>query len=149
MKTKIFLSALLIFLLTVSCKKSQKELEEEYITLVVNETPKEPSVKWVVILPGMGCHGCIQEGEVFMRDHVSNQDIAFVLTKIESVKILQQKIEVELNAHQNIRVDPKEPTANIIYPCIVRLENGKISSYEFQSPDNNAFEKLRNLLAKS
>lgn len=147
MKIRNLMLVFLIFFISASCEKGENELERDYIKSVINNLTLNETVKWMVILPGMGCHGCIQEGEVFMKDYISKSDIYFVLTKIESLKILQQKIDVELKEHSNVYIDNKVgfkiPTKNSVYPCVVYLNNGKIESHEFQSPGNNAFEKLR------
>lgn len=147
MKNKILLTIILIFSLFVSCKKGEKELEKEYVATIVDKVNTSNNTKWIVILPGMGCHGCIQEGEYFMKEYIGNPKILFVLTKIESLKILQKKIEVNFKEHSNIYIDSKEnfnmPTNNTVYPCIVYLENGKVKSYEFQSPSNAGFENLK------
>jgi hypothetical protein len=38
-------------------------------------------------------------------------------------------------------------TDNSFYPCIARIENGKIVEHEFQSPKNQAaYYNLRNLI---
>ncbi len=152
MKNKILLSTVLIFFLSVySCKKDEKAFEKEYINNLIDKLSFNEDTKWLVILPGLGCQGCIQEGEVFIRDYVNNKEIYFVLTKIESLKILQNKLEIKINEHSNIYTDKQVGndmrSINSIYPCIVRLENGEMQSYEFQAPGNNAFEKLRNYAA--
>ena len=144
MKNRILIT-IVIVVSFVCCKKSEKELEKESLEIIIETVPVNDFTKWIIILPGMGCHGCIQEGEAFMKDNVNNKDILFVLTKTESLKILQNKLEIKLKEHTNIYIDSKE-SFNFIYPCIVHLENGKIKSHEFQSPGNNAFEKLKNRL---
>ena len=147
MKKIILLPIVLIFVLSISCKKSEKELENEYILTVVDKVPMSKTTKCLIILPGLGCHGCIQEGEVFMRDNIKNTDFYFVLTKFESLKILQNKIGVKFKEHSNIYIDAKEgisiPTNNSVYPCVVYIENGEVKSHEFQAPGSNAFDNLK------
>ncbi len=146
---------LLIFVLVIAnaCKKENKDIEASFIEESISKIKINPNVKWIVILPGLGCHGCIQEGEGFMQDYIENKDILFVLTKIESLKILQKKINISIKEHTNIYLDRSRvfdiPTDNTIYPCIVQLEKNKVISHEFQSPDNStAFQNLKELLAK-
>lgn len=140
---------LLAFLLVLSsCKQNDKDVELTYIATSITKIKVAPSYKWLVILPGLGCHGCIQEGEAFMQEHIENKDILFVITKIESLKILQKKIEVNIKEHNNIYIDRDRlfdlPTSNTIYPCIVEMNNGRVKSHGFQSPNNSAaFEKLK------
>lgn len=134
-----------------SCKKSIKDIETSYLTSAIEKLNVDDTVKWMVILPGLGCHGCIQEGEAFMKDYILKRDILFVLTNISSIKILQQKVGLQVREQPNIYIDRDNaimiPTENKIYPCIIRLEHSKIVKYEFQSPSNGqAFWKLKGLI---
>ena len=138
---------ILILMILVSCKKEIKEVEHDYLNTIVSKINPDKDVKWIVLLPGLGCHGCIQEGEAFVKDHIGNKQIFFVLTKIESYKILQNKLGIRFEEHENIYLDKKHeinfPTDNGVYPCIVQIQNGKVRDHEFQSPANGAFQKLR------
>lgn len=140
--------AIFILIISTSCGKGEKEIERDYIESIQKKGIINDSIKWMVILPGLGCHGCIQEGEVFMRDNINNREIFYVLTRIESLKILQHKIGLDLRAHENVYIEGQGdqilPTNNRVYPCIVYIEKGEVVSHEFQSPGNNAFNKLRN-----
>ena len=142
-----------IALFVGSCKKSVKDTETDNLTTSISKIQVNKQVKWIVILPGLGCHGCIQEGEAFMKKYVQNSRILFVLTKISSLKILQQKIGVQIKNYPNVYVDNDNSfnihTDNSIYPCIVRIEDGKVIEHEFQSPKNGAaFYNLRSKIIK-
>lgn len=143
------LAVCLVLCSSISCsKKSQHEVELDYFKSLVKELHLKEGIKYIVILPGLGCNGCIQEGEVFMKEFVNNKNILFILTNIESLKILQQKIGVDIKQHSNIHIDKENmisiPTDNKVYPCIIKLESGDIKTYEFQSPMNSkAFLKLK------
>jgi hypothetical protein len=149
---RVVIIAILVSLFLQSCTKSNAEIEKEEIQLYVNNnSDKIKGYDYVVFLPGLGCHGCIQEAEVFMQNYVANQHILFVLTKIESLKILQQKTGVNLKSYKNILLDKNQnfniSTANSIYPCIVKLDNEVVESYGFQSPSNSeAFSELKKKL---
>lgn len=140
-------SFILILGITLSCKKNETELEKDHIISILETVSLGEETKWVVVLPGLGCHGCIQEGEAFLKDNMDNQQIFLVLTKVESVKILNNKLGIKLRESPTVYIDREDefrfPTANKAYPCIVHLANGKYISHEFQSPQNNGFEKLR------
>jgi len=134
-------------IVSLSCQKSDEQIESEFLSNAVDQFKIDNNIHWVVVLPGLGCHGCIQVAEAFMRDHIKNTKIIFILTNISSLKILQQKTGFKIEDHSNIIVDRenifKVPTKNGIYPCIIQLDDGKIINFEFQSPQNgNAFEKL-------
>ncbi len=135
-------------LFLTSCKEDIKDVEINFIGTLIKEINVDLGYKWIVILPGLGCEGCIQEGEVFMKDFINDKNILFVLTKIESLKILKQKIGVNIHKHDNIFLDKKGlfdiPTKNKIYPCIIEMKDGKVVSYGFQSPGNSqAFKELK------
>jgi hypothetical protein len=155
MNAKQYLFLLGITFLTLSlynsCKKSSKEIEKGYFTDALSKIDFKDTIKWIVVLPGLGCDGCIQEGEAFMKKYIENKDILFVLTNISSLKILEQKIGIKMKEHQNIYIDRVNgfsiSTENSIYPCIIQIKNGKVVSHEFQSPKNGmAFKKLENLV---
>ncbi len=149
MKKNKYRALLLFVILAIgSCKQKDKDVEADYISSSIEKIKISPNYKWIVILPGLGCHGCIQEGEAFMKEYIDNKDILFVLTKIESLKILQKKININIKEHNNIYIDRDWlfdlPTGNTMYPCIVELNIGKLKSHGFQSPvSSDAFEKLK------
>lgn len=137
-----------LFIALFSCKKEEKEIEHDYLETTIKKFNVKNNIKWVIVLPGLGCQGCIQEGEAFMKENISNKDALFILTKIESFKILQNKLDIKLNDHPNVIIDKKNdfqfPTDNGVYPCIIMLNNGEIKGHTFQSPKNGtAFENLK------
>lgn len=129
-------------------KKSDADAETQFIYAGIKKVNLGTTEEWIVILPGLGCNGCIQEGEAFMRDYIDSTNIFFILTKVQSLKILQQKIEKKISGRPNIFIDKDGifnlPTHNVIYPCIVQLKEGNILKIQFQSPENGqAFEWLK------
>ena len=120
--------------------------EKEFLTNAIKQLNITSQCEWIVILPGLGCHGCIQEGEFFMKENIQNTNILFVLTNISSLKIFQQKTDIKINDYLNIYIDRnnhfKLPTKNAIYPCIIQMSGGKLLNYSFQSPTSAAFLTL-------
>lgn len=149
MNKTIYLLLLLIPLF-LGCKDKPEEVEHEYLVDMVAQIGVDPQYKWLVILPGLGCHGCIVEAELFMKNHVDDSRILFVLTNISSLKILEQKVELKLSDYSNIYIDKEKIyqmlTGNTIYPCIIELENGNIIRHLFQSPNTAAFHELKKKL---
>jgi thioredoxin-related protein len=145
-----FRGLLLFVFFTVTCQQSPEKVEKNVFENAINQININDQYQWLVILPGLGCHGCIQEAEDFMRNHIEDERILFVLTKISSLKILQQKIEVRISEHSNIFVDKENlfqlPTNNAIYPCVIQMKNGKILTHSFQNPSNEAFYQLKEML---
>jgi hypothetical protein len=131
--------------------KSDKYTETKAITNAIHKINTPENLKWIIILPGLGCDGCIQEGEDFLINQIENKELLFVLTKIASLKILELKTRLKVEDHPNIYIDKENifsiPTENNIYPCIIYLKNKKIISHEFQSPKNSqALLKLKSLI---
>ncbi|GHT14408.1 hypothetical protein FACS189426_20690 [Bacteroidia bacterium] len=151
-KINIKLWIVFIFFVTASCSKSPEETEKKYLTNAIEQIAVDSQYQWLVVLPGLGCHGCIQEGEFFMQEYIDNQQILFVLTKVSSLKILQQKTEVRISEHPNIYVDKDNlfavPSDNNIYPCVIQLKEGKMVKHSFQSPQNDAFYQLEQIVKK-
>lgn len=85
-----------------------------------------------------------------MKENIDNRKILFVLINTSSLKLLQQKIGVKLKEHSNVYIDKDFifdiPSNNVIYPCVIRLEKGKIKQFEFQSPKNAAFHKIKKFI---
>jgi hypothetical protein len=146
------ISVLIGFTVIVSsCHKSPEKIERDFLNRAIGRIDANHEYQWIVILPGLGGHDCIQEAEVFMQQHITDRQILFVLTKISSLTILQQKTEVRIDEHPNIYVDRENrfdiPTGNRVYPCVVYMNDGKMDDYFFQCPGNNAFRIMENVIA--
>jgi hypothetical protein len=149
----LFVITFFIFSTFNSCKKSEKEIEHNYFKNAISKIRVDNTFKWIVILPGLGCDGCIQEGEAFMKKNIEKKQVLFILTNISSLKILEQKIGIRLKEHPNIYIDRNNkfclPTQNSIYPCIIQINNFEIAFHEFQNPTNGmALSKLSHKLHK-
>lgn len=131
----------------IACNKKAKEKEKVFLSNCIERLDVADRYQWIVILPGTGCHGCIQDGEFFMKKNIKNDKVLFILTKVSSLKILQQKLGFQIKEYSNIYIDKENmfdiPSNNSIYPCVIKLEKGKISTYAFQSPQSNAFHLLK------
>lgn len=153
-KITVYILVSLMFCIGPSCRgKEFKDTETEYLSAFLNGLHIDDHTKWVVVLPGLGCHGCIQEGEAFMKDNIKNKDIFFVITSIESLKILQLKIGANIKDFPNVYADKENklniPTDNKIYPCIIRWDKGVVREHIFQSPQNSeAFSQLKALIGQ-
>jgi len=82
---------ILLFSLT-ACQQDKEKKERDFFDNAIIEANIETNYQWIVVLSGLGCQGCIQEAEAFMREYVTNERILFVLTELSSLKIFQQKI---------------------------------------------------------
>lgn len=152
MRYLICLTLVSVFLTCTSCNELKSpNVEERYIHDFLRKITLPSGTEWVIILPGLGCHGCIQEGEAFMKDNINKKGVFFVLTSVESLKMLQRKINIDIKKQKNVYVDIDNmfqmPSNNRIYPCIVRLDGGEVQECQFQSPKNSqAFHSLESRL---
>ena len=151
MKKSVIIYLLCIMYMCGSCK-NEEHREREYLNDVLAEYPQLTKYSWLIIIPGAGCNGCIQESEYFLKKYVSEKSLCFVLTNISSIKILQQKTSVKIKEHPNVYVDRDNvfllPTNNSIYPCIAEVRNGIVVSVEFQSPQTSALHNLEESLLR-
>ncbi|MDR0742784.1 MAG: hypothetical protein LBF05_00280 [Tannerella sp.] len=70
--------SILIGCITVfaSCRKSPEKIERDFLSSAIERIDTGHGCQWIVVLPGLGCHGCIQEAEVFMQQHITDRRIA-------------------------------------------------------------------------
>lgn len=141
----ISIIALLCF---IGCTSNDSGKEYTFLTQSLeNSDIHLENYKYIVILPGSGCHGCIQEGEFFLKQNVSNKSILFILSNPTSLKILQNKLQINIKNQHNIIIDKSSrfnvPTKNSIYPCVIFLDSrNKIRNIIFQKPQSRAFYEL-------
>ncbi len=86
----------------IACNKKNKEKEKVFLNNCIERLDIADNYQWIVILPGTGCHGCIQDGEFFMKKNIENNKVLFILTKVSSLKILQQKLGIQIKDYSNI-----------------------------------------------
>lgn len=138
---------LFIPVLFISCKEDVKKTERFFLNKAVESIEIENNYQWLVIIPGVGCHGCIQEGEYFMKKNIEKSNVLYVLTGFSSLKIFQQKTKIQIREHNNIYLDYKGlfdvPTNNSIYPCVIKMNANKIESHSFQKPGSYAFKQIK------
>lgn len=153
MKSSMF--KLFIFLLSLfftSCNNGTYEQEHSFLSEAIKKINVSKEYDWIVILPGLGCHGCIQEGEFFMKNNIQNKKILYILTNLSSRKIFQAKTGIKLKEHENVFIDRenifKLKTDNAIYPCIIQISNGDIMDHTFQSPQRAIFNEINKNINK-
>ena len=124
--------------------------EKDFLNDIITTHPEFSNYTWIVIIPEVGCNGCIQEGEYFLKTHISEKSICYILTNIRSIKILQQKTGIKIKEQNNVYIDKDNiftlPSNNSIYPCVAKIKNHQVISVEFQCPDNAAFRNLEEVL---
>lgn len=137
-----------------ACEENTHKQEKEFLTKAIATLEVDKQVyDWIVILPSLGCHGCIQDGEYFMQQNVENPKIFYILTNLSSLKIFQQKTGITIKDHPNIYVDRENlfvvPTNNSIYPCVIQLKEREIAKHTFQSTQTVIFQQLKRHLKEN
>lgn len=146
MKDKKFLFFLLLSMVMVSCRgnnETTKEIVEYYEKKGITF---DKEVECCVILPEVGCEGCIAAGvqlfldnkESFLKTQKKNR---IVFTMVNSLKMLLRTLELssleDFNCYLDLKNDYSVVGENSIYPLILHLKDGKITKAEFQSPYSN------------
>jgi len=96
-----------------------------------------------VIIPNQGCEGCISTAEDFVKRHyTSAQDVKYIFTRAQSLKLLRIKLGAEVMSSSKVLVD----SGNVIrypekekdiYPMIVTIKDGEITGVKYQSPEED------------
>lgn len=137
---------ILMFLFIGCNSKSDKQDALDFYSSRIENLDINTDTEYVIVLPGLGCQGCIQEAELFMKNNISRDEYYFVLTKVESLKLLQQKTGINISEYENIYIDREMnfdlPSNNTIYPAVLKLENAIVQSLSFQSPENDIFSRI-------
>lgn len=148
---KMFL-LLIIELLLLSCTGQDRTTKEVADFYFQKNITFDKDLKICVILPEVGCGGCIASGVSFFQRNESRflksqNERMIIFTAIHSKKMLYRTLEMENLDKYNCHLDEKSEFLvlgnNSIYPLILRLENGIIVKAEYQSPySENIFGKL-------
>lgn len=102
--------------------------------------------KYIVIIPGAGCAGCISYVEDFYTRYNKEKSIYYVFTNIVSQKILKNKVLInESNTFCDVenKVMDFYPADMKIYPCVLELNSGEVENVYYQSPSQDALHILK------
>lgn len=128
-------------LINASCKeeyKYKKFLEER---LEEKFGQNLNSYKSILIVPSVGCSGCISGTEHFIKQNINSlSNIKIIFTNINSKKILKHNIGDSIYNDKKVFIDTNSVFAfnssKSMYPSIVYLSDGKIDKIDFKSPEN-------------
>jgi thiol-disulfide isomerase/thioredoxin len=142
MKNK-FLMLLAIGLIGFSCN-NKNYIGSFDILLRTDFTQNQlKKIDFVIIIPNEGCSGCITYAEEFYSLNKDKNNMIFVFTNIISMKNLKYKININANTtlldtkNRYLFAYPKEKQ---IYPCILKIKNGKIDQIKFQTPTEESLK---------
>lgn len=128
---------LLLFFFVSSCR-----MEEEKYTAKVLQNLGKDSIDvelytHIVIIPNVGCSGCISEAEHFFQEN-EEAPILFIFTKIRSLKELRLQYGKRLE-RKNVLVDKEQRYASgkeeiNIYPIIIDIRDKDRYGWNFLEP---------------
>lgn len=113
-----------------------------YAKSIVEKLPNH-NAKYTMyfVIPGAGCNGCISNAEYFLKTNYGRKNIRFILTAVDSKKILALKLGEEIVNSNNIYIDvdnevgPSMENENAIYPFIIQLDKNRIVDIFILSPE--------------
>ena len=140
-------------LFLISCKKTSKVSIENFEKWI-NENNISKNYRAIIIIPNSGCEGCISNAERFVIDNFEkSDDVKYVFTEINSVKILKLKLG-KISTNSNVIIDENNSlnyasnAKNAFYPSILFIKDNKISDVRYISPkEPNSLSELEKYLA--
>lgn len=105
----------------------------------------DTNIENCIILPEVGCSGCIAGGVFFILEHKDsfnpNQKKNLVIfTAINSKKVLFRDLEIKSTNDLNCIIDTLNDYLPIgdkkIYPLILKINQGEIIQAKYQSPES-------------
>ncbi|ADQ79705.1 hypothetical protein Palpr_1560 [Paludibacter propionicigenes WB4] len=141
---------IIIAILQISCSIGVNDkIKFQYAVREVFSDVDLNNIDYLVIIPSQGCGGCITGAENYYMENRKNRKIKFIFTNIISMKTLKQKINIDPHSvfldKDNIFLTAY-PVEKQIYPVVLKLKNLKITAIYFQSPESDAFGKIKKSL---
>lgn len=131
MRISIILIICAIALGAVSCSDDFGEFESrlEKITKI------EDSLDKIIVIPGEGCGGCINNATYYVINNYDRLGSALIIfTGVEDQKLLRNQLGADFLNHPNVLLDSdnhfmdKEVISS--YPYILSIRNGSIVTYD-------------------
>ena len=115
----------------------------------------ENNYTYCIIIPGAGCEGCILGTEYFAKKYYGRDDILFVFTRIETLKLLKHKLGKEAVDKGHIIFDTDnefeiiEEGINNIYPVVCKIENNEVKDILYVSPEYDALSEVEKYIKRN
>ncbi|MCU0446219.1 MAG: hypothetical protein MUE85_15035 [Microscillaceae bacterium] len=114
------------------------------------------NAKACIVLPSLGCSGCISEGEDFVIKNLNanGEKLMVILTNYQSEKMLKVRFGEPVFRNKNLLLDKEKTIYNNglvgFYSKIYYFENNKVVDVQEASPDNpkNVWADLKKHLAR-
>jgi len=156
---KFWLSAAFLSII-ISCGHQTKVVENNlngaFHDALFKLSKAENPRKYVayMVIPNTGCPGCINQAENLLKEQINTSDkIRFILTNIESLKMIKLKLGIDVKKNSRILLDTNnifyKDTFRSIYPKIYFVnEKGEIDRTSEISPEQDGIAELKKALGK-
>ena len=149
-----YISYLIILVVFHSC--SRTEVDKLQIKLGENRIDLAENLKYCIVIPTVGCGGCIDEGMSFLKRNQKlldkhRSEVWIVFTSIISKKMLRLSMkDIDLPKsmiYYDVNNAYSAALEQSIYPSVLYLDNGNLQRLEFQSPEHSyTFTELEKIL---
>lgn len=93
--------------------------------LLVEHKKNQSDFENILIIPGVGCSGCISQAEYFFHDNMHDDNHLFIFTGIEDIKMFKFQIADSLWDNENVIVDKNNKIMDSgydsVYPCYLKV----------------------------
>lgn len=99
----ILRTIIITFVLSVALSACQSKPQKEKIDIIdksqferfLDDKPiLKNEFKEILIIPGVGCSGCISEAQMSFNKNYKNQETLYIFTSIEDLKYLRTPLQV-------------------------------------------------------
>jgi hypothetical protein len=140
-----YLPILLLVILFSSCSTQNEEYSIIISNIEKNTQQHLNSYSDIIILPELGCEGCISDVENFIISNSQNLENTFViLTRIKSMKLLRLRLGEKVLNQDHIYIDQENlfesGEIHSIYPVrLILNDEGEIEDVIKKDPSNMSF----------
>tara|TARA_R110002012_G_scaffold321239_1_gene548305 strand:+ start:23178 stop:23627 length:450 start_codon:yes stop_codon:yes gene_type:complete len=142
-KTRVYL--LIFYCLISACSNEKAEYSEIIKTVTKSNHTSTTSYSDIIILPELGCEGCISDVENFLiSNSQSLENTFFILTRIRSKKLLRLRVGEDVLNQEHVYLDTENlfesSEIHSIYPIrLVLNQQGDIEEILKKDPSNMSF----------
>lgn len=108
----------------------------DFTSFMKNHGQSYDKTKKVLVIPGVGCTGCISEAQYFFYENKHSEDHIFIFTAINDFKMFKLEVPEILHNAENVIVDKENELMdlgyNSIYPGYLRINNNRLEFEIFQ-----------------
>lgn len=154
-----YLSIFLLSILLIACSEIKKQSQLKMVDRTLKSAMKVYGLETsranyfaYVIIPGTGCAGCITHAEMLLHENIELSDrVCFVLTNIESLKMLRNKLGNDVLDRVNVVLDKDdhffEGELISTFPKVLILDgDGSVSQIFDVSLEQDGIGLLKNML---